>query len=36
MRRTTYPQVESLAIRYVLTPPTEAETLLTYANVELA
>jgi predicted phosphodiesterase len=36
MRRTTYPQVESLAIRYVLTPPTEAETLLMYANVELA
>jgi predicted phosphodiesterase len=27
MRATTFPQIEGLAIRYVLHPPTEAETL---------
>jgi hypothetical protein len=27
MRRTAFPQVEELAVRYVLNPPTEAQTL---------
>jgi predicted phosphodiesterase len=35
VRATGFPQSESLVVRYILTPPTEAETLRTYASVEL-
>lgn len=35
MRETGFPQVEELAVRYVLEPPTEAETLSRYARTEL-
>jgi len=35
VRATAFPQLESLAVRYILTPPSEAETLRTYAGAEL-
>lgn len=35
MRATGYPLVEDLAVRYVLNPPTETETLALFAPVEL-
>ena len=35
LRATTFPQVETLAIRYVLNPPSEAETLQMFAPAEL-
>lgn len=35
MRATGLPQVETLAVRYVLDPPTEAETLQMFAGAEL-
>jgi diadenosine tetraphosphatase ApaH/serine/threonine PP2A family protein phosphatase len=35
VRATAFPQSESLAVRYILAPPTEAETLRTYAGAEL-
>jgi hypothetical protein len=36
IRATTYPQVEALAVRYVLNPPTEAESLEMLAGAELS
>lgn len=36
IRATTYPQLEALAVRYVLSPPWEEESLGLYADVELA
>ena len=35
IRATTYPQLEALAVHYVLSPPTERESLQMYADVEL-
>jgi calcineurin-like phosphoesterase family protein len=35
IRGTNYPQVEELAVRYVLSPPSEAETLALFAGAEL-
>jgi predicted phosphodiesterase len=35
MRATAYPQLEALAVRYVLSPPAEEETLQMYAGAEL-
>ncbi len=35
VRATAYPQLEPLAVRYVLSPPTEEETLQMYAGAEL-
>jgi hypothetical protein len=35
MRGTTYPQLEDLAVRYVLYPPSEAESLERFAPAEL-
>jgi predicted phosphodiesterase len=35
MRATAYPQLEQLAVRYVLSPPAEEETLQMYAGAEL-
>jgi predicted phosphodiesterase len=35
IRATGYPQVESVLLRYVLNPPTEAETLQLFAGAEL-
>jgi len=35
IRKTAYPQLEPLAVRYVLSPPAEEETLQMYAGVEL-
>jgi predicted phosphodiesterase len=35
IRETTFPLVEELAVRYVLTPPSEAETLQLFARAEL-
>lgn len=35
IRGTNYPQVEELAVRYVLHPPSEAETLALFAGAEL-
>jgi predicted phosphodiesterase len=36
IRATTFPQAETLAVRYVLDPPTEAETLQIYASADLS
>ena len=36
IRATTYPQAETLAVRYVLSPPTEAESLEMLAGAELS
>jgi hypothetical protein len=36
IRATTYPQLETLAVRYVLRPPAEEESLQMYAGVEVA
>ena len=35
IRRTAYPQLEPLAVRYVVSPPAEEETLQMYAGAEL-
>jgi len=35
IRMTTFPQVEDLTVRYILTPPSEAETLERFAPAEL-
>jgi hypothetical protein len=35
IRDTDYPQAEELSVRYVLHPPTEAETLELFAQAEL-
>jgi predicted phosphodiesterase len=35
MRATAYPRLEALAVRYVLSPPAEEETLQMYAGAEL-
>ena len=35
VRATDSPQSESLVVRYIVTPPTEVETLQTYASAEL-
>jgi predicted phosphodiesterase len=35
IRATGFPQAEDLAVRYVLTPPSEAETIALYAHAEL-
>jgi putative phosphoesterase len=35
LRRTGYPMVETLAVRYVLEPPSEAETLEMFSSAEL-
>jgi predicted phosphodiesterase len=35
IRKTAYPQLEPLAVRYVLSPPAEEETLQMYAGAEL-
>lgn len=35
IRATSYPQLETLAVRYVLNPPAEEETLQMYAGAEL-
>jgi predicted phosphodiesterase len=35
-RRTGFPHVEALSVRYVLTPPTEAESLAMFAGVDLS
>lgn len=35
IRATAFPQLETLAVRYVLSPPTEEETLQMYASAEL-
>jgi predicted phosphodiesterase len=35
IRATAYPQLEALAVRYVLSPPAEEETLQMYAGAEL-
>ena len=35
IRATAYPQLEALAVRYVLSPPAEEETLQMYASAEL-
>ena len=35
IRATAYPQREALAVRYVLSPPAEEETLQMYAGAEL-
>jgi predicted phosphodiesterase len=35
IRATTFPQAETLAVRYVLNPPTEAETLQMYTSADL-
>jgi hypothetical protein len=35
IRMTTFPQVEDLVVRYILTPPSEAETLERFAPAEL-
>jgi predicted phosphodiesterase len=35
IRATSYPQLEALAVRYVLSPPAEEETLQMYAGAEL-
>jgi hypothetical protein len=35
IRATQYPLVEELLVRYVLNPPTEAETLELFARAEL-
>ena len=35
IRATAFPQAETLAVRYVVNPPTEADTLQMYAGVEL-
>ena len=36
IRATAYPQAETLSVRYVLSPPTEAETLELFATAELS
>ena len=36
IRSTSFPQADDLAIRYVLNPPTEAETLARFAPIELS
>jgi len=36
IRATSYPQAETLAVRYVLNPPTEAESLQMFAGAELS
>jgi hypothetical protein len=35
IRATAFPQAETLAVRYVLNPPTEAETLQMYAGIDV-
>ena len=35
IRETTFPQAEALAVRYVLQPPSEAESLVMFASAEL-
>jgi len=35
MRRSGFPHVEALAVRYVLSPPTESESLRLFAGIEL-
>jgi hypothetical protein len=35
IRATASPQAETLAVRYVVNPPTEAESLLMFAGAEL-
>jgi diadenosine tetraphosphatase ApaH/serine/threonine PP2A family protein phosphatase len=35
IRATAYPQLEALAVRYVLSPPAEEQTLQMYAGAEL-
>jgi predicted phosphodiesterase len=35
IRATSYPQAETLAVRYILSPPTEAESLQMFAGAEL-
>jgi len=36
IRATTYPQAETLAVRYILNPPTEDESLKMFASAELS
>ena len=35
IRATSYPQAETLAVRHILNPPTEAESLQMFAGAEL-
>ena len=35
IRATAYPQAETLAVRYILNPPPEAESLQMFAGTEL-